>query len=186
MLSGVRYDRSVPQPLALGAIVILFLDFDGVLHPDAVYLVSGRPVLRGPGELFMWAGLLQEALQDLPQVRIVLSTSWVRELRFSRARDYLPPDLRQRVIGATWHSRMATDDEHRPLGRDTWWDRATRYQQIVSYVRRAELKNWIALDDNDKGWPDIERERLVQTDRSVGLSDAAVIRLLAEMLRDQS
>ena len=27
--------------------MILFLDFDGVLHPDAVYLERGRPVLRG-------------------------------------------------------------------------------------------------------------------------------------------
>lgn len=26
--------------------MILFLDFDGVLHPDEAYLLKGRPVLR--------------------------------------------------------------------------------------------------------------------------------------------
>lgn len=29
--------------------MVLFLDFDGVLHPDAVYLVGGRPTLRAEG-----------------------------------------------------------------------------------------------------------------------------------------
>lgn len=42
--------------------MILFLDFDGVLHPDAAYLVRGRPVLRAAGELFMWAPLLAAVL----------------------------------------------------------------------------------------------------------------------------
>jgi len=65
--------------------MILFLDFDGVLHPDEVYLVHGRPVLRDDGSLFMWAPLLAEALTPFPDVQIVLSTSWVRELSFKRA-----------------------------------------------------------------------------------------------------
>ena len=38
--------------------MILFLDLDGVLHPDEAYLVHGRSVLRAEGELFMWAPLL--------------------------------------------------------------------------------------------------------------------------------
>lgn len=73
--------------------MILFLDFDGVLHPDAVYLERGRPVLRAEGELFMWAGHLVEALAGHSDARIVLSTSWARELRFARARDHLPAEL---------------------------------------------------------------------------------------------
>ena len=83
--------------------MILFLDFDGVLHPDAVYLERGRPVLRADGELFMWSRYLVDVLASAPQIRIVLSTSWARELRFNRARDYLTAELRPMVIGATWH-----------------------------------------------------------------------------------
>jgi hypothetical protein len=33
--------------------MILFLDFDGVLHPVDAYLVNGRPTLKCNGALFM-------------------------------------------------------------------------------------------------------------------------------------
>lgn len=56
--------------------MILFLDFDGVLHPDAAFLVKGRPTLKAEGQLFMWAPLLVDVLADFPEVQIVLSTSW--------------------------------------------------------------------------------------------------------------
>lgn len=36
----------------------LFLDYDGVLHPDAVYREGGRVVLRADGfRLFEWSGV---------------------------------------------------------------------------------------------------------------------------------
>ena len=160
--------------------MILFLDFDGVLHPDAVYLERGRPVLRADGELFMWARHLVDALASAPRLRIVLSTSWARELRFARARDYLPAELRPKVIGATWHSGMATDDEHRPLGRNTWWDTATRYQQIRRYVDRAGINDWIAVDDQPEGWANADCDKLVATDSNLGLSaPSARVRLAA-------
>lgn len=164
-------------------ILFLFLDYDGVLHPDAVYLERGRPVLRADGELFMWSRHLVDALASAPHVRIVLSTSWARELRFARARDHLPAELRTRVIGSTWHSGMATDDEQRPLGRETWWDTATRYQQIRRYVNRAGLTQWVAVDDQPEGWADADRAHLVQTHPETGLSDLAVLARLRDLLR---
>ena len=48
--------------------MILFLDFDGVLHPDAVYLERGRPVLRTDGELFMWSRHLVDVLASAREV----------------------------------------------------------------------------------------------------------------------
>lgn len=162
--------------------MILFLDFDGMLHPDAVYFVHGRPELRADGELFMWAGVLAEVLDGYPGVRIVLSTSWARELRFNRTRDYLPAGLRSHVIGATWHSAMSADTELHPLGRETCWDRVTRYQQIRRYVDRARLDNWIAVDDDADGWADADRDRLVQTAPMLGLSDPAIIARLCTAL----
>jgi len=77
---------------------VLFLDFDGVLHPDAVFMTQNGPTLRAEGSLFMWSDLLVEALEDFPHVQVVLSTSWVRHLGFSRARSYLPARLKARVI----------------------------------------------------------------------------------------
>jgi hypothetical protein len=70
---------------------ILFLDYDGVLHPDAVYQTCRGLELRAPGQLLMHAGVPETILDDHPAERIVLSTSWVRLLSFKRARGVLPP-----------------------------------------------------------------------------------------------
>jgi hypothetical protein len=143
---------------------ILFLDYDGVLHPNEVYLYSGpRLELRADGHtLFEHGELLCTLLAPHPQVRIVLSTSWVSALRcFNDAKNYLPPALQARVIGSTWHS---TQDRYR-------WDAMTRYEQIMGYVLRHRLPNWLALDDDNAGWPRNQRHRLVHTDEWGGLGD---------------
>ena len=161
--------------------MILFLDFDGVLHPDAAYLVNGCPTLRGDGQLMMWAPLLVDVLADYPETKIVLSTSWARELSYGRARRWLPPALRRHVIGATWHSRMSLRHEgFRNVA--TWWDGATRYEQIKRYASRAGLSDWLAIDDQPEGWAAEDLEKLVPTDGQRGLSDPRALALLAERL----
>ena len=161
--------------------MILFLDFDGVLHPDAAYLVKGRPTLKGEGELFMWAPLLIKALADFPKVQIVLSTSWARELSFNRARRWLPAELRARVIGSTWHSTMSFKREgFRSLA--TWWDEAMRYQQIKRYAGRAGLTDWVAIDDQPEGWGADDLDKLVHIDGETGLSDPVALALLVARL----
>jgi hypothetical protein len=160
---------------------VLFLDYDGVLHPDEVYLEQGRPVLYSDGELFQWTPILEELLALHPKVKIVLSTSWVRILGFGRARSKLPRSLRHRVIGATWHSSMGTVDGM-SLGRTTWWDRATRYEQIRRYATRAALSDWVAVDDQVEDWAEVDRDKLVETDGRFGLSRPAARDRLAELL----
>jgi len=161
--------------------MILFLDFDGVLHPDAAFLINGRPTLKAEGQLFMWAPLLIKVLDDFPDVRIVLSTSWARELSYTRACLWLPVELRQRVIGATWHSGMSfkRDGFH---SLSTWYDEASRYQQIKRYAGRAGLTDWVAVDDQPEGWNEVDRDKLVHTNGDAGLSDPAALALLAERL----
>jgi len=147
--------------------VILFLDYDGVLHPDAVYLrLNGEIELRAPGTLFMWAPQLIEALAAHQDTRIVLSTSWARNLGFDRAHKALPTELRHRVIGATWHSAMGKGwPDYIP------WDNQTRFQQIATYLSRlAEPASWLAIDDDAECWPEHHGERLVRTDPARGLS----------------
>lgn len=158
--------------------MILFLDFDGVLHPDEVYLVRGRPMLRDEGHLFMWAPLLEDALSPFPDVQIVLSTSWVQKLNFRRASNFLPEALRRRIIGATWHSKMAEEIDY-----SHWWNAATRHQQIRRYVNRAELTNWIAIDDDGEGWSTGDANKLILTDSQKGLSDAKLLLQLSIKLR---
>lgn len=157
--------------------MILFLDFDGVLHPDAAFLEKGRPVLRAEGELFMWAPYLVDALAPHPHVKIVLSTSWVQVRGFTRARDALPEALSKRVIGATWHSAMQGGG----WGGGGMPNR-TRYQEIAGYVRRAQLERWIALDDDGEGWAESAKNKLIHTDPNKGISDPVALELLMERL----
>jgi hypothetical protein len=153
--------------------MLLFLDFDGVLHPDEVYLTRKGPELRASGTLFMWAEILAEELVQWPQVEIVLSSSWVRTLGFHRAKNYLPESLKTRVIGSTWHSSMAKE-----WADKIWWDQSTRHGQIRRHVGRANLINWLAIDDNAEGWAASDLHRLVHTNGQLGLSD---IRALSEL-----
>lgn len=150
--------------------MILFLDFDGVLHPESVYLTASGPKLSGEGELFMWARILEQALVPYPEVRLVLSTSWVRHLGFSRAKKRLSPALQSRVVGSTWHSSML-----KAWADQVWWDQASRHGQIIRYVARAGAQSWLALDDDDEGWPVSDLGRLIRVNGTNGISDERVI-----------
>ena len=146
---------------------VLFLDFDGVLHPDAVYLSRQGPTLKAEGTLFMWAPILTNLLVDFPMISLVLSTSWVRHLGYKRALAYLPIELQERVIGATWHSSMAKHWVDENL-----WDGKTRYDQICRYAARSQLREWIALDDDIQGWAEDSAQRLIACTPDLGLSAA--------------
>lgn len=165
--------------------MLLFLDYDGVLHPDAAYLIGGRPVLKSDGELFMWAPVLVDLLQPYPELKIVLSTSWVRVLGYSRARDYLPQAIREKVIGGTWHSAMRRHAEGSHRTDASWFTESSRYQQISRYISRADRSAgaWLAIDDDSEGWPDAQRERLVETNGKTGLSSSLAQSELQSKLR---
>ncbi|RAI64749.1 hypothetical protein DOZ80_25095 [Pseudomonas fluorescens] len=144
---------------------VLFLDFDGVLHPDDVYRSRYGLELRAPGQLMMHAGILVEILKEFPQIKISLSTSWVRILGYRRARAALPLELQALTVSSTWHSRM-------PRAPLEGYDMYSRYQQIRAAVTRAGLMNWIALDDDPfESWPGHDR-RLIRTDPDLGLGSA--------------
>jgi hypothetical protein len=161
---------------------ILYLDYDGPLHPDNVYLIKGRPTLNTPGlNLFVWAPLVVSALEQYPDVRIVLSTSWVHLKRnYQWAKSWLPEELQKNVIGATWHSSMV---------KGTLWSHGfnpfndlTRYQQIHRDSQRRGLLDWIALDNDDEGWPQHKRDHLVHVSDDLGISEPGKVEELIEKL----
>lgn len=150
----------------------LFLDFDGVLHPDAVYRVGGKILLRAEGvSLFEWAPVLEECLIPYPDLKIVLSTSWVRVLGFDIARGWLPEELQLRVVGATWH-------RHGPRG----WEYLSRFEQIHRNVERHQHARWLAIDDSGEGWAHKHRDNLVLTDSVLGLGASVAQQELREKL----
>ena len=148
----------------------LFLDYDGVLHADDVYRSKSGIALKSGGTLFEHAAILAEAIEPHPNVEIVLSTSWVRELGFERAKKYLPPSLQSRVTGATYHSSFELDDGLVP---QTPWVLLNRYEQIERHVMKHRITEWIAVDNDNEGWPEKLEHHLVHTDDDLGLGDLA-------------
>lgn len=138
---------------------VLFLDYDGVLHPDAVYREGGRIVLRADGfELFEWASVLEDLLAPYPALQIVLATSWVHVLGFDVAYSHLSKGIQQRVVGATWYQTAPRR-----------WNRLSRYEQIRHTVERHHFNRWLAVDDDCAEWGEDHRANLVQTDPLLGL-----------------
>jgi hypothetical protein len=79
-----------------------------------------------------------------PDVRIVLSMSWVRVYKgVARVARKLTPELRARVIGATYHGSMDAESfREAPRGMQIWAD-----------VLRRQPDDWLAVDDGYLHWP---------------------------------
>ena len=152
---------------------VLFLDYDMCLHRCDAYVSDGHVVPSDPGVAFFeFAEILEQALRPYPQVKIVLSTDWVSVLGFERARDALPPPLRERVIGATQVD----------IGDEPGFSELTRGEQIRRYVVKHQLTAWLAIDDRRDGFGPFP-EQLVHCQPGVGLDDSVVQKLLARRLR---
>lgn len=164
---------------------VLYLDFDGPLHHEDVWFKQEQPPFyRNPalGPMFKHVPLLERVLASLPEVRIVLSTSWVRKKGFHYARRRLSAPVRERVIGATFHTEMLVSDSfYSPYGsgggygmrgNQCAFDRLTRYQQIAGDVSRRGVEHWLAIDDDVDTWPIFMQEHLVSVDGVMGLAEA--------------
>ena len=138
---------------------ILYLDFDGVLHPADVRVTDDEPerarvyVIGRASDhpLFEHAALLESLLEPYPDVRIVLATLWARMLGYEFALAQLPPALRSRVIGTVWRGSLL---EYPP---------GSRYDVIQTDADSRGLTEWLALDDDTNYWPEGELYRIVAT-----------------------
>ncbi len=113
--------------------MILFLDFDGVLHDYPTPL----------GSLWKHLPRLMGVLNDHPEVAVVLSSSW----RCSEDwRDVVPTELRVRIVGVTPVIPRPIRKQY-PVG---YVPEPVRYQEILRYIQRARKKDvpWVALDDD--------------------------------------
>ena len=155
--------------------LILYLDFDGVLHHENCLWHSKIGAYLSAPEgyvLFQHSELLEQLLAPYPQVQIVLSTSWVRQYGCSKAAKNLRPVLRSRVIGATYNSNM----------REHEFSALPRGLQVWSDVVKRKPRNWLAIDDVAEGWPENSLPNFVLTHKQDGISAPEVLAKFQEKL----
>jgi len=144
-MRGPRHARSEvnPEERRLRAI---FLDFDGVLHPS-----GGDPGRVLP---FEWLPILANLLQEWPDVKLVVHSSW-REVHSSDyLREFMGP-LGSRFLGAV------------PPG--------PRGPAIQEFLRlQARVTSYIVLDDMPAEFPSDLEDSLIVCDPLSGISEQAV------------
>jgi hypothetical protein len=139
--------------------MILFLDFDGVLHANYI-----------DAQAFSCAEQLWKILRACPDALVVFSTSWRESYKPEELLDFATSgggeDLASRFIGQTPRIRACSDYEPRGLECKSWLD-ANGHSETA----------WLALDDVRHqfhgGHPN-----LYVVDGSTGLTDADVAAII--------
>lgn len=115
---------------------LLFLDFDGVLHP-----------IGSPDRYFARLPLLENLLRgDGKAWQVVISSSWREFFSLQQLRCHFSSDLRARIVGMT----PADDDKFLHANWGGLVELFPREIQIRQYLAQRGLVdcNWVALDDN--------------------------------------
>lgn len=106
----------------------LFLDFDGVLHPN----------MAAPHQRFSRLPLLVQTLQGC-EVEIVISSSWRFEWSLPEMKAHFPTSVRHQVVDTTGPAFIG---------------RHARWREITDYCSLQGLSDWRALDDARFEFPD--------------------------------
>ena len=137
---------------------LLFLDFDGVLHPKH----------SDTSDHFCLLANFESVMREFPAVRIVIASTWRQAYSLNHIRRMFSQDIAARIIGLTpdWEE---SGDEY------------VRFREIREFLRSHSLTDaqWIAVDDSDFEFPEGCRNLLLCHSQCGLDADAA------EALRDR-
>lgn len=112
--------------------MILFLDFDGVLHP-----ITGSAPFQSD-----CVCELEAVIEYFSSLDVVITSSWREEKTMDELIDLLGTTLGERIIGTT----PIIDDPflHNP-----------RYHEVLAYLATEPIRDrkWIAIDDEAGNYP---------------------------------
>ncbi len=121
--------------------MILFLDFDGVLHP-----FFPRPDRSDEeNQLFSYLPRLEVVLREYGDWQIVIASSWRENRPWERVIQAFSQDIAARIVGGTPVIKP----------KEPPYSKHPRYDEVLAYLAangRAEA-TWIALDDDPRLYP---------------------------------
>lgn len=108
---------------------VLFLDFDGVTHPEVCTAA----------ELFKCLPTIEEVLRQHQDVEVVISSSWRVHHPLEELRGYFSPEIARRVIDCT---PVYTQHKCEPAAK------MVRQVECMSWLDAHRPSSpWVALDD---------------------------------------
>ncbi|WP_241027082.1 HAD domain-containing protein [Variovorax sp. RKNM96] len=112
--------------------MILFLDFDGVLHPE------GEDNTLNGGADFCFLPRLEALLREFRDVKVVISSFWREQVLYKTLLNPFSSDIRARILGATLPSGFGLPPPYRK-----------REGEILAWlqIHDAVDEPWVALDD---------------------------------------
>ena len=133
--------------------MILFLDFDGVAHPEPCRA----------DEEFCTLHLIEDVLRDFSVVEIVISSSWREHFSIDELRAKFRADIGSRIVGFTPVVRKLTERWTPPCAD------AVREAEVLIWMKanRPWGTPWLAIDDRPQ-WFTPECRNLLVTDRKWG------------------
>jgi len=156
---------------------ILFLDFDGVTHPDPCET----------DQLFTQLPLIEEVLREFKTCKIVISSSWREAHPLDEMREYFSEDLQPRVLGMTpVHpvSRLHRVVEPPPAHHRQWeCEKWLQGNQVLLAQDWHAQAPWIAIDDRPN-WFQPDCLNLLATVTEFGFRADDAVRLHA-MLKER-
>ena len=148
--------------------MLIFLDFDGVLHPQNPF----EPL----GDLaFCHLPRFENVVRDYPNIEIVISSTWRENRTLDQLKSLFSEDIAPRIIGTT------------PITPSVGCFQPSRREgEILDWLvdAKREVEPWIALDD--AAWQFTPpREHLLVCQTHIGFDEICEKRL-RQMLDDLS
>lgn len=114
--------------------ILLFLDFDGVLH----HWFPRADRTDEQNQYFAYLPRVEAVVRDFPVLQVVVSSDWRLTRSLDELRAFFSEDIRPRVIGKTPSLGL-------PEGTP-----APRQREIEAFLREQKLEGtpWIAVDDH--------------------------------------
>lgn len=154
--------------------MLVYLNFDGVLHPNHLqYRYRRPPELLSPSHTtFEYAPALENALEGCPDAAVVLNTWWTYYLTVEACLELLPASIRPRVVGTT----LVGGIDEAPL--------PNRVREAERHIG-VQTNELLVLDNSSARYGESLLPQLLLVNEETGLSCLSAMRALKKRLHSQ-